>query len=107
MKYGLNSATVDRIRSVLARFSEVDKAILYGSRAKGIHRRGSDIDLALFGRDLDANVLSRISSGLDDLLLPYKIDLSILANISNSNLLGHIERVGVVFYEKQPATVKS
>lgn len=107
MKYGLNSATVDRIRSVLARFSEVDKAILYGSRAKGIHKRGSDIDLALFGRDLDASVLSRISSGLDDLLLPYKIDLSILANISNSNLLDHIERVGVVFYEKEPATVKS
>ena len=50
MKYGLNSATVGRIRSVLARFSEVDKAILYGSRAKGIHKRGSDIDLALFAR---------------------------------------------------------
>ncbi len=107
MKHGLNSATVDRIRSVLARFSEVDKATLYGSRAKGTYKPGSDIDLALFGRDLDASVLSRIASALDDLLLPYKIDLSIFANISNSNLLGHIERVGVVFYEKHPATVKS
>jgi len=107
MNHGLNTATVDRIRSVLARFSEVDKAILYGSRAKSTYKSGSDIDLALSGRDLDASVLSRITSALDDLLLPYKIDVSIFANISNSNLLGHIERVGVVFYEKQPATVKS
>jgi predicted nucleotidyltransferase len=107
MKHGLNSATVDRIRSVLAGFSELDKATLYGSRAKGTYKPGSDIDLALFGSDLDASILSRITSALDDLLLPYKIDLSIFANISNPNLLGHIERVGVVFYEKHPAPVKS
>jgi len=74
---------------------------------KALTSPGSDIDLALFGRDLDISILSRITSALDDLLLPYKIDLSIFANISNSNLLGHIERVGVVFYEKQRATVKS
>ena len=107
MKHGLNSATVDRIRSVLARFSEVDKAILYGSRAKGTHKPGSDIDLVLFGSDLDETVLCRINNAVDDLLLPYKIDLSIFANISNSNLLGHIRCVGVVFYEKQRAAVKN
>lgn len=107
MKHGLTNATVDRIHSVLVRFSEVDKAILYGSRAKGTHKPGSDIDLVLFGPDLNASILSRISSVLDDLLLPYKIDLSIFANISNSNLISHIERVGVVFYEKRPAIVKN
>jgi len=107
MKHGLNGATVDRIRSVLATFSEVDKAILYGSRAKGSHKRGSDIDLALFGSDLDETILCRISNALDDLLLPYKIDLSIFANISNPNLLGHIGRVGLVLYEKQSAIAKN
>ena len=107
MKHGLNSATVDRIHSVLASFSEVDKAILYGSQAKGTDKRGSDIDLALFGGDLDETVLCRISNALDDLLLPYKIDLWIFANISNPNLLGHIKRVGVVLYEKRPLIAKN
>jgi len=107
MKHGLNGATVDRIRSVLATFSEVEKAILYGSRAKGAHKRGSDIDLALFGSDLDETILCRISNALDDLLLPYKIDLSMFANISNPNLLGHIGRVGLVLYEKQSAIAKN
>src|SRR5437762_14239130 len=106
MKHGLNSATVDRIRSVLARFSEVDKAILYGSRAKGTYKPGSDIDFALFGRDLDQSVLSRITSALDDLLLPYKIDLPFFANISNSNCPAPIDRVVYLSYDKQPHTQK-
>jgi uncharacterized protein len=107
MNQGLASETADRIRSVLGRFPEVDKAVLYGSRAKGNYKPGSDIDLTLFGPDLNATVLSRISSELDDLLLPYKIDISIFAHITHSDLIEHIRRVGVVFYQKQAAAVKS
>jgi predicted nucleotidyltransferase len=103
MNHGLTSETVDRIRSVLARFSGVEKAVLYGSRAKGNYKRGSDIDLALFGSGLNTSVLSQINSGLDDLSLPHKIDISIFAKISHSDLIEHIQRVGVVFYEKQSA----
>ncbi len=69
MNHGLTSETADRIRSVLARFPQVEKAVLYGSRAKGNYKRGSDIDLTLFGSGLNASVLSQISSGLDDLQL--------------------------------------
>ena len=107
MNHGLTSATVDRIRSVLAGFPEVEKAVLYGSRAKGAHKRGSDIDLTLFGSGLNASVVSQINSGLDDLLLPQKIDISIFAKISHSDLIDHIRRMGVVLYEKQRAALKS
>jgi predicted nucleotidyltransferase len=104
MNHGLTRETVDRIRSVLARFPQVEKAVLYGSRAKGNYKRGSDIDLTLFGSGLNPSVLSQISSGLDDLLLPQKIDISIFAKISHADLIDHIRRVGVVLYEKQRAT---
>lgn len=103
MNHGLTSETVDRIRSVLARFPQVEKAILYGSRAKGNYKRGSDIDLTLFGSGLNASVRSKINSGLDDLLLPQKVDVSIFAKISHADLIEHIRRVGVVLYEKQSA----
>lgn len=104
MNHGLTSETVDRIRSVLARFSDVEKAVLYGSRAKGNYKPGSDVDLTLFGSGLNATILSRISTALDDLLLPQKIDISIFAKISHADLIDHIRRVGVVLYEKQRAT---
>lgn len=107
MNHGLTGETEDRIRSVLARFPGVEKAVLYGSRAKGNYKRGSDIDLTLFGDQLNNSTLADIDDKLDDLLLPYKIDISIFENISHSDLIDHIRRVGVVFYEKQAATVKN
>ena len=99
-KYGLSDSVIDRITSVFTRFPEVDKAVLYGSRAKGNYKKGSDIDLTLSGRGLTLTILHKIEDQLDDLLLPYKIDLSIFEQISDPDVIDHIRRVGVVFYEK-------
>jgi predicted nucleotidyltransferase len=73
--HGINATTIARITTVLARFPEVEKAVLFGSRAKGAHRPGSDIDLALVGADLSWRKLGQIDSALDDLLLPYRFSL--------------------------------
>jgi len=101
MKYGLPEAAVQKICAVLRRYPQVEKAILYGSRAKGNFKNGSDIDLTLRGgADLTLNVLYRIMDELDDLLLPYTIDLSIFDNIHDPDVIEHIQRVGVTFYEK-------
>jgi len=98
--HGLPAETVAKIREVLSRFPEVEKAVLYGSRAKGDARPGSDIDLALFGSRLDQNKVGQIDDALDDLLLPYRFDLSIFARITHPDLLEHIRRVGVALYGK-------
>ncbi len=107
MSHGLPSATVAKICGVLARFSAVEKAVLYGSRAKGTFKPGSDIDLTLLGETLNAAELGAIGDELDELLLPYQIDLSIFHQIDNEELRRHIERVGKVFYEKQPESDSS
>jgi predicted nucleotidyltransferase len=98
-KTGLSVKTIDKIQAVLARYPQVEQAILYGSRAKGTFRNGSDIDLTLKGDNLTHSELGKIELELDDLLLPYKIDLSLFRQIDNPNLIEHIGRVGVVFYE--------
>jgi predicted nucleotidyltransferase len=104
---GLDPATTEKICKVFACHPEVDMVKLYGSRAKGTFRAGSDIDLVLIGRDLTSKVLNRISNELDDLPLPYSFDVSILSNISNQALISHIERVGRVFYQRGPETAGS
>ena len=101
MKYGLKEITIQQINSVLTQYNEVEKAVLYGSRAKGNYRNGSDIDLTLIGIGLDLSLIFKIENQLDDLLLPYKIDLSILEKIENPDLIEHINRIGVVFYMKE------
>ncbi len=101
MKYGLSQATIKKIHAVLARFPQVEKAILYGSRALGTYKRGSDIDLTLQGGDdLTLQVLYKIMHDIDDLLLPYTFDISVFGLISDADVLEHIGRVGVTFYEK-------
>jgi predicted nucleotidyltransferase len=98
--FGLKDSTVERIREVLAMHPEVEKAVLYGSRAKGNYKNGSDIDLTLHGDGLTLKTLNKIANELDDLMLPYQIDLSIYSDITDEGMLGHIGRVGVVFYER-------
>ena len=104
MKYGLKESVIQQISAVLARHPQVNQAILYGSRAKGNYKHGSDIDLTLRGgADLNWRVLYQIMDELDDLLLPYTIDLSIYADYTDPAIIAHIPRVGVTFYEKDKA----
>ena len=107
MKYGLKEHTIEKMNGVFAQFPEVEKVMLYGSRAKGTYRPGSDIDLTLMGSALNLKTLFRIETELDDLLLPYMIDLSIFEHIDNPDLIDHINRVGKVFYQKEEAEVES
>jgi len=99
--YGLTSEEVNKINEVFSRHMEIEKAILYGSRAKGNYQNSSDIDLSLFCDKITLTQLFEIENQLDDLLLPYKIDLSIYHKIENTDLIEHIDRVGIVFYEKK------
>ncbi len=104
MRYGLKESVIQQISAVLARHPQVNQAILYGSRAKDNYKHGSDIDLTLRGgADLTWRVLSQIMDELDDLLLPYTIDLSLCADFTDPDIIAHIERVGVIFYEKDRA----
>lgn len=98
---GLSATTLAHIAKVLASFPQVEQAVLYGSRAMGLHKPGSDIDLTLVGSGLTASLVGDIEQALDDLLLPYEIDLSARHLLKHPELEAHIARVGVVVYRKQ------
>lgn len=105
-KHGLSAQTVARITGVLADFPEVRKAVLFGSRAKGIPKPGSDIDLALAGEPLDWRILGKIEDSLDDLLLPYCFSLIVHDDRTDPAVAAHIARVGYPFYERMTAGAK-
>lgn len=98
MRYGLNEEVISKINSVFASYPQIKKVILYGSKAKGNYKNGSDIDLALVADEIDFSLLHKIESQLDDLFIPYKIDLSIYNDIKSEELIEHIKRMGIVFY---------
>ena len=102
--YGLKADTVAKIVGVFAQYPHINQVIIYGSRAKGNYRNGSDIDLTIVGDSVTHAQLLSIENALDDLLMPYKIDLSLLRQIDNPDLIEHIKRVGIVFYESTQQT---
>ncbi|KEF41429.1 MAG: hypothetical protein ER33_11580 [Cyanobium sp. CACIAM 14] len=102
-RFGLPEAAIGAIQLVMAAHPEVERAILYGSRAIGRQRPASDIDLTLIGAAITPGTMARIEAELDDLLLPWMIDLSRLADLSHPPLREHIERVGVVLYGREPS----
>ncbi len=88
--YGLTQTELEQIVAVLKN-NHVSKAILYGSRAKGTHKRGSDVDIALIGDEKHvSNILNEETN------LPYFFDVINLQDIVSPNLLAHIQRVGKV-----------
>lgn len=98
--FGLKETTIQKIRSIFIKYLAIEKVILYGSRAKGNYKNGSDIDITLIGDSLTYKLISDIENDLDELYLPYTFDISIYKFIENDKLINHINRVGKVFYEK-------
>lgn len=99
-EFGLSDWTMNDLRSVFRRHPKVRKVILFGSRAKGNFRTGSDIDLALVGEDIDHEELLRIYNDIDDLGLLYKVDLLHYEEKRGTPIGEPIDRAGKVFYQQ-------
>ena len=80
--------------------------MLFGSRAKGTYQRGSDIDLALVGDNLDWRTVGRIDSALDDLPLPYRFSLIVFGQRTDPDVAAHIRRVGIPLFEREIAETR-
>ncbi len=89
-----------KLGAIFGECSFVERVVLYGSRAKMDYRDGSDIDLTLKGTQITTQQLLELCSRIDDLLLPYEVDLSIFDHIDHKELIDHIHRVGKVIFER-------
>jgi predicted nucleotidyltransferase len=85
---------------VFAENAKVETAIIFGSRAKGNYKEGSDIDIVIKGLELNFEDRLNLMQKLDELGLPYKIDLINYYNITDLDLIDHIDRIGIMFYVK-------
>jgi predicted nucleotidyltransferase len=99
LQTGLRLTLINQLRDVFKSCSSIEKVVLYGSRAKGTHRAGSDIDVSLLGNITHTELLS-IETKIDDLLSPYLFDVSIFSEIESDELINHIERLGIEIYTR-------
>lgn len=98
--YGLSDAVIADICSVFGLYPNIDKVIIFGSRAKGTYSEGSDIDLAVVGENISFNQLMDINIQIEDLGLLYKVDVVDYNKHAEAPIGKHIRRVGKLFYQK-------
>ncbi len=99
---GLPESASTAILKTIGAQPQVQRVVLYGSRALGRQRSGSDVDLCLFAPSMRLAELLELGSQLDDLLLPWKIDLQLNHLISHEGLRAHIQRAGRVLLDRAP-----
>ncbi|GMQ30104.1 nucleotidyltransferase domain-containing protein [Algoriphagus confluentis] len=101
-KFGLLESDLTSIVEVISRHQQVDQAFIFGSRAKGNFRPGSDVDLALKGKNLDFETASKIGYILnEETLMPYKFDVVNYHSIQEPELINHIDRVGIEVFNRK------
>lgn len=92
--YGLRDEYIAKIKSIFNSEPKIQKAILFGSRAKGSFRRGSDIDIALKGENLSHKDVMKLQIELDKFWRGYRLDIVLYDRINEPDLKEHIDRVG-------------
>lgn len=98
--YGLLDRDLNYIYEALRKFPEIEKAVIFGSRAIGNYKKGSDIDLAVKGPDINRSILASIYDLLsEEYPIPYFFDLLHYDSISNEKLKKHIDEYGKIIYE--------
>ena len=99
--YGLLDRDISNLLNTFEKFEEVEKAVIFGSRAMGNYKESSDIDLAIFGKNVSSEALSEIDSLLnEELPIPFFIDIVYFETITNNELKEHIQTEGKIIYKK-------
>ena len=99
--YGIPDESLNMIMKTIASLPEIQEAVLYGSRAMGNHKNGSDIDIAVAGKNLSPDTVLRLSTLLnEELPLPYYFDVTDLSRLEHRELAEHIEKHGKVIFRR-------
>ncbi|MDT7829265.1 nucleotidyltransferase domain-containing protein [Pricia sp. S334] len=99
MKFGLRREDIVEIKKALKQFPDIEEGIVFGSRAMGNQRRGSDVDIALKGSKITFDTVTKVAGILnEDTLMPYRFDVLGYDTLKNKALANHIDRVGQMLY---------
>ena len=96
--YGLPERSIKTLYAIFSKYPDIKQVHLFGSRAKGNFKTGSDIDLAVMNNELQAITIARVLADCAESDLPVAVDIVDFNTLSNPEFIDHIQRVGVLFY---------
>lgn len=99
MKFGLTEKTYELLIKTLNSYNEIEKVCVFGSRAIGNYKNGSDVDVCIYGKSVTERTISKLNIELNENLpIPYYFDIIYYDNIENNGLKEHIDKEGKILY---------
>ena len=106
MNFGISEKSINMIIETLKKWVEIEKAVVFGSRAMGNYKNGSDIDLAIYGSEVREEIINDVRVQLnEELPLPYYFDIIHYESLVHEGLKEHIDTFGKLFYERKPKEI--
>ncbi|WP_312647446.1 nucleotidyltransferase domain-containing protein [Aminipila sp.] len=96
--FGLKENEIAQLKCCFLKYKQIEKGIVFGSRAMGNYKKGSDVDIALVGENISHKIITQILNALEETVMPYEFDLLIFNSIKNKELIRHIEEFGIEIY---------
>lgn len=94
--FGLKDYVIEDIKKVLSKYECLEKAAIFGSRAREDYKKTSDIDIAIYAKDITSTTVNMIRNDFDELDIIYKIDVIDYYRISKQALKENIDKEGIV-----------
>jgi predicted nucleotidyltransferase len=100
--FGLLDRDVQYINEAISKFETIEKVVIFGSRAMGNYKKGSDVDISIFGKQVTREDIFKLDDYLNEIYpLPYFFDIHHYENISNDKLKKHIDDEGEIVFERK------
>jgi uncharacterized protein len=99
-RFGLTEREMETIQNIFEKYPEVKKVFVFGSRAKGTYKQGSDVDLAVMNAVISDKTIHGLSADFQESSLPYRVELVDFNSLKNPDFISHIERLGILIYER-------
>lgn len=96
--FGLKDSIIIEIKNVLSRYDEIEKALIFGSRARGDYKKTSDIDIAIFSDNITSTRLNLLRNDFDELDIIYTVDVVDFHRISKKELKNNIVNDAIVIF---------
>ncbi|WP_243105918.1 nucleotidyltransferase family protein [Clostridium fermenticellae] len=95
----------DKLKSelevIFKKYVEIEKVLLFGSRARGNNRYNSDVDLCIFGKNITNLILAKISMDVNELDTCLSFDILSMNELSKDGLINNILKEGIVIYNEK------
>ncbi|ENK1244263.1 nucleotidyltransferase domain-containing protein [Clostridium botulinum] len=100
-KMGISLQLFEEIRNSILKNPKINKAVIFGSRARGDYKKTSDIDICIYGKDIQNMDINLLEDSLNEINTPLDFDIVYFDKISKEALKINIEKDGILIYVKK------